>query len=252
MFRLLTIIPDIMACCGMAYIAFNISKSFYDNIIVPSNYGRLSFMQWIDPYRQSIFRLKYTAASTIVLVFAIVMTNYHYINAAKITPQGYTETSLFLNIFTYLPNYLIHEFSHRFIWNITHNQFITTLAGNAGETFVPLLCIYYLLKLKGGRFLLPLFRFWLASTLYDASVYMGDARSCKMALTSSDMVTNFAPGAAKGDWHYIFKDLGLLEYDSVFSLVFCIAASTILVYSFYSAWHFFAHLGDWNKEENFY
>ena len=253
MFRLTALIPDIMAFCGLAYIAFNILRSFNDNVLRSAEgWSFRSFMDWLDPYRQSVFRLKYTAASGIVLVFAMLLVMNHYFNAPKITPQGYTESSIFLNIFTYLPNYLIHEFSHRFAWNITHWQFFTTLAGNLGETFVPLLCIYYLLKLRGGRFLLPLARFWLASTLYDASVYMGDARSCKMALTSSDMVTNYAPGAAKGDWHYIFSDLGLLEYDYVFSAIFCVAACIMLVYAFFSVWHFFAHLDDWNREQSFY
>lgn len=250
MFRLIAIIPDIFALCGLLYVFFTIARGFYWNVLnTPEGITRKNIADWLDPYSQSIFRIRYSTASTIVLVFAIIMLCGHYLSAPKITPQGYTETSIFLNPITYLPNYLIHEFSHRFTWTITHCNFLTILAGNVGETFIPLLCIYYLLKLRGGRFLLPLARFWLASTLFDAAVYMGDARSCKMALTSSDMVTNHAPGTAKGDWYYVFSDLGLLEYDHVFSTVFCVLACVMLAYSFYSVWHFFAHLDDWNREQ---
>ncbi len=250
-FELIAKLPDIFAFCVLAFILFNIAYSLW-NAREASQDG-LSFRMladWIDPYKQTAFYFHYTKASVIVLFFALIFAEYHYLTMPKITAEGYTTASIFLNWFTYLPNYLIHEFSHRFTWTITGNTFITVLAGNAGETLVPLICYYYLLKLKGGRFLLPLVRFWLATTLFDAGTYMSDARSCKMALTSSDMMTNHAPGEAKGDWYHIFNSLGLLEYDQVFSTIFCAAAVIMLALALYSLWHFFAYLGEWNKEDS--
>lgn len=251
MFNFIARIPDIFAACCLIFIFLNIAYSLW-NAREASPYGITGRMlaEWIDPYKQTAFHFHYTKASIIILVFTIVFAEYHYLTMPKITPEGYTTPSIFLNLLTYLPNYLIHEFSHRFAWTITQNEFLTVLAGNAGETFVPLICCYYLLKLKGGRFLLPVARFWLATTLFDAGTYMSDARACKMALTSSDMMTNHAPGAAKGDWYHIFNSLGLLEYDQVFSTVFCALAVVILIIAFYSLWHFFAYLGEWQKEDS--
>ena len=250
MFNFIAKLPDVFAACVLAFILFNIAYSLWNaREASPEGFSRRMLAEWIDPYKQSAFYFRYTKVSAILLIFALIFAGYHYITMPKLTAEGYTTASIFLNWFTYLPNYLIHEFSHRFTWTITQNEFFTVLAGNAGETFVPLICFYYLLKLKGGRFLLPFVRFWLASTLFDAGTYMADARSCKMALTSSDMMSNHGPGT-KGDWYHIFNSLGLLEYDQVFATVFCALAVIMLVLAFYSLWHFFAYLGEWNKEDS--
>lgn len=249
-FELLAKLPDIFAACVLAFILFNIAYSLWNaREYSKDGFSRRMLAAWIDPYKQTSFYFHYTKASAIVFIFALIFAEYHYLTMPKITAEGYTTASIFLNWFTYLPNYLIHEFSHRFAWSITRNEFLTVLAGNCGETFIPLICFYYLLKLKGGRILLPFVRFWLATTLFDAGTYMADARACKMALTSSDMVSNHGPGT-KGDWYHIFNSLGLLEYDQVFSIIFCGIAVIMLVLAFYSLWHFFAYLGEWNKEEN--
>lgn len=245
---LLTMIPAIFGFVITLFIIVNIAKSFKDALDASPGFSLSIVNEWLDPYRQSVFNMKHSTAAKIVLFFMTAAISYHYITADKITPQGYTVDSLLLNTLTYLPNYLIHEFSHRFAWDITKNQFFTYMAGNLGESLVPMIAMYYLMKMKGGRFLLPAARFWLASTFYDAGTYMLDAKACKMALTSSDMVSNAAAGTAKGDWYYIFSSMGMLDQHYIPGYFFCALAGIMLSFSLYSVWHFFSHMDDWQKE----
>ena len=111
--------------------------------------------------------------------------------------------------------------------------------GNGVETLLPLGLIFFCLRLSGGRWLLPGLWYWLASTLYGAGIYASDARASALPLTSSDMMTSYAPGTVKGDWHYILQPLGLLDYDIIIgrTLIFLgIICFVLAVYSLYYYW----------------
>lgn len=237
-------LPTIVAFGIIIFILWKLSLSFYEQVIDTQEGVTLhSCINWLDPYKQTIFYYKYTKNSVIVLVLALIIVNWYYLQANKITPEGYTEKSIFLNLATYLPNYLVHEFSHRFTW-VFKNELLTLAAGNIGETLFPLTCFMLLLRVRHIKMILPFFRFWIATTLYDAGTYMGDASSCKMALTSSDMVTSYNAGQMKGDWYHIFNSLGILQYDYIFANILYIGAASLLVFTIFSIWYFFTHIDD--------
>ena len=67
-------------------------------------------------------------------------------------------------------------------------------------------------------------------------------------LTSSDMVSSSGPGTP-GDWYYMLKPLGLLEWDSLFASLFYFAAAVCLVLAFYCLWYYWEHLNDFMRQD---
>lgn len=215
-----------------------------------------------DPHRQSFLFFRWSFWS--LLLVSVLSAAVFYFRSDPVV-AGFLR-----NWFVYLPNYLIHEFSHRIVGSVTfmgaHGLFggcadldgrvcypiaswLTTIAGNGVECLVPLALIGLSLRLKGGRWLLPPLLYWSATTWYDAAVYVSDARASKLPLTSSDMLSNFAPGEMKGDWYYILKPLGLLEWDTAIGIVFFVIAAVLLVLAFYSLWYYWTHIDDFIREE---
>ncbi len=174
--------------------------------------------------------------------------------ALEIDANGYRShtflANLLDNVFVYLPNYLTHEMAgHNLVgaigWRICYSschafgEWWMAAMGNGVETLIPLAVCVVALRLSGGRYLLPVGMYWLSTALYGAGVYAADARVMKMRLTSSDMMSNFAPGQVKGDWYYILKPLGLLDYDVIIGHVLIymgIACFVLAVYSMYYYW----------------
>lgn len=206
----------------------------------------------IDPYRQSFLYFKWGFWSLLFCVVAVV-----WLWQSK---EGSFVSGLLSNRFVYLPNYLIHEMlGHNFIGNIGWRlcygfsqglgQWWMALMGDGTELLVTGGICLGLLQLQGGRFLLPFSMYWLSTCLYGAAIYAADARAMKMALTSSDMMTNYAPGEIKGDWWYILKPLGLLEYDTVISSIFMLCALTCVVLAALSLWYYWTHMEQyWNNQ----
>ena len=194
----------------------------------------------IDPYRQSFIYFQWNFWSMLCLAAAVCWLFVH--------AQGAFVKGALDNVFVYLPNYLIHEFSHRF-WCALPWQWWCYASGNGMETLVPLALCLGALRLQGGRYLLPVLIYWLGTTLYGAGMYDADARASALPLTSSDMLSNAAPGTVKGDWHYILQPLGLLEYDVwigkmlVFLGVFC------LVLAIWSLWYYWTHMEQYLTEK---
>lgn len=215
-----------------------------------------------DPHRQSFLFFRWSFWN--LLTVAVLSAAVFYFRSDPVV-------DVFLrNWFVYLPNYLIHEFSHRIVGAVTFMgaqsifggcadmdgrvcypvaSWLMTIAGNGVECLVPMALILLSLRLKGGRWLLPPLLYWSATTWYDAAIYVSDARASKLPLTSSDMLSNFAPGAVKGDWYYILNPLGLLEWDTAVGIVFFVIAAVLLVLAFYSAWYYWTHMDDYMREE---
>lgn len=195
----------------------------------------------LDPYRQSFLFFTWGFWSLLLCGICIVWVALH--------PQhGFVKAALD-NIFVYLPNYLVHEFSHRF-WCTLGLKWWCYASGNVIETLVPLALCIASLRLKGGRYLQPLLLYWLATTLYGAGIYAADARACALPLTSSDMMSNFAPGAVKGDWHYILEPLGLLEYDVLIGNILVFGAAFCLVMAFWSFCYYWTHMEHYMRIES--
>ncbi len=201
-------------------------------------------MDFLDPYRQSFLFFKWNAPAVLLIVIGTVCFTIGWRSGI---------VKLFLdNVFVYLPNYLTHEMAgHNLVGNIFFRMFyssvpglgnwIATLAGNGVETLIPLVTIFFCLRMEGGRWTLPPLLYWLSTTFYGAGVYAQDARACSMPLTSSDMVTNYKPGEICGDWHHILEPLGLLNYDQVFAYTFLTLASLLFMLAIYSAWYYWTH-----------
>ena len=105
-------------------------------------------------------------------------------------------------------------------------------------------CIVYLfsLQLRGAQLFTPILFYWIAAALYDTGIYASDAVVCKLALTSSDMVSNFKAGEMKGDWYYILKPLGLLDYAEQIGLALEILACVFFAFAIYSVINYFIKL----------
>lgn len=208
---------------------------------------------WLDPHRQSFLFFKWNFWR-VLCALAAVWCVFQW------QGEGFIK-ALQDNIFIYFPNYLIHEFAHNLVGRITFMgaymfsgscagaarecypvaSWLTTLAGNGVETLVPTLCILFFLQLQGGRLVLPPLLYWCGTTWYDAARYVSDARASQLPLTSSDMMTNYAPGEVKGDWHYILQPLGLLDYDLIIGQIFYAVAAFCLVMAVYSLWYYWTH-----------
>ena len=156
------------------------------------------------------------------------------------------------NIVVYLPNYLTHEMAgHNLVGNLgftlcynscrAFGEWWASAMGNGVETLLPLGLLLGCLRLSGGRWLLPGLWYWLATTLYGAGIYASDARACKLPLTSSDMISNYAPGTVKGDWHYILEPLGLLNYDILIGRTLIFLGIFCLVLAVYSLYYYWTH-----------
>lgn len=198
-------------------------------------------MERLDPYRQSFLFFRYGAGSALLLA-AAVWAVFHFRADGLIN-------GLFENLLVYLPNYLVHEFSHR-LWCPLGAVWWCYMSGSAAEVGVPLAAYLLLMQLRGGRWLSPFALYWLSTALYSAGRYVADARASALALTSSDMLSNYAPGEMKGDWHYILEPLGLLQWDVFIGALLMIAAAFCLVMTFYSLWYYVAHSDDFLKQEN--
>ena len=209
-----------------------------------------NFFQFVDPYRQGPWFFKWGFWG---ILFTITFSWYVCAHA-----KGFGDI-LMDNVFIYFPNYLTHEMlGHNMIgqlgWRICYQtcpavgEWWVAAMGNGVETLLPLSLLLGALRLSGGRWLLPGLWYWLGSTLYEAGVYASEARACKLPLTSSDMMTNYAPGTVKGDWHYILQPLGLLNYDTVIGQMLIIFGVVCVALAIYSLYYYCTHTDQYWQE----
>ena len=205
-------------------------------------------VNFFDPYHQSFLYFNWNFFTILIVFFLCAWMTENW-------DSNWVRTCM-NNIFVYFPNYLTHEmlghnFVGRVLWYMLYSinnawamspigQGLTVIiAGNAVESALPLGIYLGMLRLQGGRYFAPIFLYWLGTTLYGAGVYISDAKACSLPLTSSDMMTNYAPGEICGDWHHILEPLGLLNYDQILGTIvlflgmFC---AVMAVWSIYEAW----------------
>ena len=191
-----------------------------------------SFLHWLDPYKQSFLYFKWNLLSVCIFLGAIWWACEH-INSP------FMQAALD-NMFVYLPNYFTHEFSHR-VWCHFRWEWWCYASGNAMETLIPMVLCVVALGHRGGRYLEPFLLYWLATTLYGAGIYAADARAMQLPLTSSDMISNFAPGEVKGDWWYILQPLGWLEQDVLIGTILMRLGVVFFVLAVWSLWYYWTH-----------
>jgi len=201
-----------------------------------------NILNWLDPYKQSFLYFKWNFWSLLFFGAAVWWLCVH--------AYGNFADTVLNNMFIYLPNYLTHEFSHR-AWCPWGWKWWCYASGNGMETLIPLVLCFVALRYRGGRYLEPFLLYWLSTTLYGAGIYAADARAMKLPLTSSDMLSNYAPGEVQGDWWYILDPLGLLEYDVIIGHLLVYAGMFCLVLAVFSLWYYWTHTeeyivnGDW-------
>lgn len=246
-----TYVPKIIVAIVLLYIIYKVICSFYYNVLLSEEGITFkNIFNFIDPYKQSIFYYKYNFVLVLILLSLIALFYYLYIPPEMIEDGKYVKNSILSNSFTYLPNYLVHEFSHRFFCVFGFDWW-TWACGSAVEILFPCLIYLFSLQLRGFSLFTPILFYWIASALYDTGIYASDAMASKLALTSSDMVTNFEPGKVKGDWYYILKPFGLLDYAEKIGLVLEVLACIFLAYAIYSIINYFIRLAQpLNVEEN--
>lgn len=203
-----------------------------------------NFLSKLDPYQQGPWFFKWGFWSALLVGGLGVWGCVHWESA-------FIKKALD-NVFLYLPNYLTHEMAgHNLVgqigWRICYGscqavgEWWMAAMGNGVETLIPLGLLLFMLRLSGGRWLLPILWYWLGSTLYGAGIYASDARAMKLPLTSSDMISNFAPGTVKGDWYYILEPLGLLNYDIIIGRTLIFLGIICLVVAVYSLYYYWTH-----------
>lgn len=103
----------------------------------------------------------------------------------------------------------IHELGH-VIFSIL-GEFIGIAGGSFSQVLAPAGAAYILLRQR-DYFGVAVAGAWLSFSLYDLSVYIGDARVQQIPLLG-------LTGDPVHDWHYLLSKMGLLKFDTVFALV---------------------------------
>jgi hypothetical protein len=234
---LLSKVPFYVGIIVLLYLLFKFAKKFYLEISLRDKSLGGAVVDFFDPYRQSFLFIKLNVISAVILIAAVALVSWHYINPVVV--NGYHQPNIFDNIFTQFPQYLIHEFGHRF-WCVFRFRWFCSAMGNGSEILLPVVLYFLLLRFRGGGYFLPFITMWLGIAFYGAGSYASDARASALHLTSSDMVSNFDPGVMKGDWHYILEPLGLLNYDVLIGNIFIILACFCLIVGLYSLYYYVA------------
>ena len=115
-------------------------------------------------------------------------------------------------------NLLFHEGGHG-IFRI-FGKFIYTAGGSLMQIIIPSLFIYYFLSNR-KRVGVQISLFYLAENLMNIGVYAADARARKLPLLGGNKVYH--------DWHYLLKEMGILNYDQVVGNLFFYFAIAVMV-----------------------
>ena len=103
-------------------------------------------------------------------------------------------------------NLIVHEAGH-VLWRI-FGEFLYFLGGSVTQILVPLAFVMYFWR-SNQRFAACVAAFWTASSLFNLSVYVGDARAMELPLLGGDNVEH--------DWNWILSSLNALGSDHVLS-----------------------------------
>ena len=208
-------------------------------------------LDWLDPHKQGPWYFRWGFWSILACAGAWLFLCAHWDSQAVTSVYGF-ENNFFFRLILYFPNYLIHEMvGHNMVGQLGYalcyasckslGMWWMAAMGNGVETAVPLGLLFVSLRISGGRYLLPALWLWLGDTLYEAGIYAADARAMKLPLTSSDMISNFAPGEVQGDWYHILEPLGLLNYDIIIGRTLIFVGLFCFVLALYSLYYYWTH-----------
>lgn len=106
-------------------------------------------------------------------------------------------------------NMIVHEAGHGICYLLPCPQFLTALNGTLFQLALPIFFIYYYHK-RSNRLFSSLGFIWLAQNLVYVSWYMSYAQT-------PNLYPFFLGGSAIHDFWYLFTQLGVLNYDWLFS-----------------------------------
>ena len=236
-FYFLSKLPYLFVLLAMAYVFIKVCKSFFEHCF---SYSEDPFFRrlynFFDPYHQSFFCYKYKWFTILLLIGAIYLLCKNYIPPEYIkTEKGmYVKDSIMYNTITYFIDYITHEMlGHNTFCPITP-QWFCYFSGSFVQILLPVIVYLFSLQLRGGLLFSPAILYWLSSSFYHVGIYSSDALVSRLALTSSDMVTDHAAGIVKGDWYYILGPFNALDYAETIGMVFEVVACIMLAFAIYS------------------
>ena len=98
-----------------------------------------------------------------------------------------------------------HEFGH--LAFAFFGEWLAVAGGSLMQLLLPAAMMVYFHRVRGDRLGVAVCGVWLAISLANLAVYIGDARAQQLDLVS------FSPGGAIHDWNYLLGSLGLLSRD---------------------------------------
>lgn len=158
---------------------------------------------------------------------ALLLAFLAYIAFEHLTQPQYQDVFKGLNLG-------IHEMGHYVF--APFGEFIGVCGGSLLQCLAPIAAMFMFLRQR-DYFAIAFAWGWLATSLYDLAVYIGDATAMELPLVS--------PGAGGGgdiihDWNYILSHLNMLQYDHVFehltnfaataSMLICLTAGGYMCY----------------------
>lgn len=230
-------LPYLFALIVIGYIFIKALKAFWEHCSYNEEPLLKGIYNFFDPYHQSIFCYKYKWHTILLLIGLIYLVCKIYIPPEMLSYEKgmYPAQSIMYNHLTYLASYLTHEMlGHNTFCPFTPKWFCY-FSGSFIQILIPFIIYMLSLQLRGGLFFIPVILYWLSSAIYEAGIYSSDAMVSKLALTSSDMVTDWAAGTVKGDWYYILGPFNALDYAPVIGTIFEVIACVIFVLAIYSA-----------------
>lgn len=112
-------------------------------------------------------------------------------------------------------NLLFHEAGH--VLFFFFGRFVQMLGGTLGQLLIPTTVLIAFLR-KSDFFGAFFAVWWIGQNLSEVSVYVGDARTQRIALIGGEH-----------DWAYLLSELGLLQYDTVIARIIWISGIVLMV-----------------------
>jgi hypothetical protein len=124
-------------------------------------------------------------------------------------------------------NLIIHEAGH-VLWRI-FGEFLHFLGGSLTQILVPVAFVVYFWR-SSQRFAACVAAFWTASSLFNLSVYVGDARAMELPLLGGDNSIH--------DWNWILSSLNALNADHTLSAIVYVMGLIFLATSVFGGLYF--------------
>jgi hypothetical protein len=121
-------------------------------------------------------------------------------------------------------NMIVHEAGHGVCYLFACPELITALNGTVFQLLLPIIFIYYYCR-RENSVLVGLGGIWLAQNLVYVAWYMSTSHT-------PQRYPFFIPGADKHDFWFIFRELGVYEYDWLISGFVRVIAVLLLLYSY--------------------